>query len=56
VFLLVGRLSHFIGVLLLEGVEMKQLNFWEGQPIVKDPQQIKAYLARLMRILKGEEL
>lgn len=35
---------------------MKQLNFWEGQPIVKDPQQIKAYLARLMRILKGEEL
>ena len=33
---------------------MKQLNFWEGQPIVKDPQQIKAYLARCLAVLRGE--
>ena len=36
--------------------DMKQRELWENQKIVKDPQQIKAYLAQCLRILKGEEL
>lgn len=32
-----------------------QRSLWENQAIVKDPQQIKQYLAQCLRILKGEE-
>ena len=34
---------------------MKQRELWEGNAIVRDPVVIKAYLARLMRILEGKE-
>lgn len=36
--------------------DMKQRELWENQAIVKDREKIRFYLARLMRILKGEEL
>jgi len=38
---------------VLEGVEMKQRELFSSS-IVKDKVLIQAYLARLMRILKGE--
>ena len=48
-----GQPSHFIGVLLLEGVEMKQRELFSSA-VVTDRERIQFYLARLMRILKGE--
>ena len=33
---------------------MKQQTLWENQAIVRDKEEIKQYLAQLMRILKGE--
>lgn len=33
---------------------MQQQTLWENQAIVKDRQKILAYLAHMMRILKGE--
>lgn len=33
---------------------MQQQTLWENQQIVKDQARIRAYLAQMLRILKGE--